>query len=240
MRNVFVEKLGGYGLLSAADRVVLEGICQNHRRFPARHDLIREGDEPGPVFVMMDGWGCRYKLLPDGSRQIVAFLMPGDFCDMHAGILREMDHSIATLTAAEVCMIPRERMEELSEQHPRIAQAFWWTQLVDEGVLRAWIVSMGRRDRIQRIAHLICELYLRMHSVGLAEDDRCQMPLTQIVLADALGLTPIHVNRVLRTLREENVMDFHSGALVVHDPERLARIAGFDDTYLHRRLRRAA
>lgn len=240
MRNLFVERLNGYGLLSDADRAVLESVCQNHRRFAARHDLIREGDEPGPVFVMMDGWGCRYKLLPDGSRQIVAFLMPGDFCDMHVGILREMDHSIATLTAAEVCTIPREKMEELSDRHPKIARAFWWAQLVDEGVLRAQIVSMGRRDSVQRVAHLICELYLRMHNVGLAENDRCRMPLTQLVLADALGLTPVHVNRVLRVLREGGVMDFHGGSLVVHDPMRLAKIAGFDDNYLHRRLRRAA
>lgn len=240
MRNLFVEKLSGYGLLSEADRALLDKICLNHRRYPARYDLIREGDEPGPVFVMMDGWGCRYKLLPDGGRQIVAFLMPGDFCDMHAGILREMDHSIATLTAAEVCTIPRERMEELSDKYPKIAQAFWWTQLVDEGVLRAQIVSMGRRDSIERVAHLICELYLRMRNVGLAKDDRCRMPLTQVVLADALCLTPIHVNRVLRKLREDGVMDFHGGALVVHDPVRLAKIAGFDENYLHRRLRRAA
>lgn len=240
MGNLFVEKLAGYGLLSGADRELLDTICQNSRRFPAHHDLIREGDEPGPVFVMVEGWACRYKLMPDGGRQILAFLMPGDFCDMHAGILREMDHSIGTLIPSLVCTISRDRMEELSEKTPQIARAFWWTQLVDEGVLRAWIVSMGRRDAIERIAHLICELYLRMRNIGLAEDDRCQMPLTQIVLADALGLTPIHVNRVLRKLREEGVMEFHGGALVVHDPVRLAKIAGFDENYLHRRLRRAA
>lgn len=238
MRNVFVDKLTGYGLLTPDDRAILDTLCQNSRRFPPRHDLIREGDEPGPVFVMINGWGCRYKLLPDGSRQILAFLMPGDFCDMHAGILREMDHSIATLTKAEVCTITRDRMEGLIEEHPRIAQAFWWTQLVDEGVLRAWIVSMGRRDSVQRLAHLICELYLRMRNIGLTDDNRCQMPLTQLVLADALGLTPIHVNRVLRKLREDNVMELHGGVLVLHDADHLARIAGFDDNYLHRRLRR--
>ena len=151
-----------------------------------------------------------------------------------------MDHSIATLTEARVCTIPRERMEGLAEKHPRIAQTFWWTQLVDEGVLRAWIVSMGRRNAIERISHLVCELYLRMRSVGIADGDRCRMPLTQTVLADALGLTPIHVNRVLRKLREAKVMELHGGELVVHDPARLASIAGFDDNYLHRRLSRAA
>lgn len=240
MRNFFMEKLGGYGLLNEADEAVLATLCQNNRSVMAHRDLIREGDKPGPVFVFMSGWGCRYKLVPDGKRQIVAFLMPGDFCDVHAEILHEMDHSIATLTPAQICTIPRERMEEISEKHPRIARAFWWTQLVNEGVLRAWIVSMGRRSAIQRISHLVCELYMRMHNIGLADEDRCKMPLTQIVLADALGLTPIHVNRVLRTLREDKVMEFHGGALIVHDPVRLARIAGFDENYLHRRLHRAA
>lgn len=240
MRNVFIEKLGGYGLLSPPDRELLAGMCQNARRFPSRHDLIREGDEPGPVFVMLEGWGCRYKLLPDGSRQIVAFLIPGDFCDMHAGILREMDHSIGTLTPASVATITRERMEEMTEQHPKIAQAFWWTQLVDEGVLRAWIVSMGRRNSTERVAHLICELYARVRNIGLATNHSCEMPLTQVVLADALGLTPIHVNRVMRMLREAGIMDLKGGILHVHQPDQLSRIGGFDETYLHRRLRRAA
>lgn len=240
MPNVFVEKLAGYGFLAPADREMLAAACQNVRTLPARHDLIREGDEPGPVFVMLAGWGCRYKLLRDGSRQILAFLLPGDFCDLHVGILREMDHSIATLTRAEVAIIPRERMEELGEARPMIMRAFWWAQLVDEGVLRAWIVSMGRRNSLERVAHLICELYLRMRNIGLAGNDRCEMPLTQVVLADALGLTPIHINRVLRKLREDGVMELGGGKLIISDPEKLARIAGFDDNYLHRRMRRAA
>lgn len=238
MANAFIDKLSGYGVLSGADRGLLGSALQGERSVPARHDLIREGDEPGPVFVMLEGWACRYKLLHDGSRQIVALLMPGDFCDAHVGILREMDHNIGTITAAVVATIKRERMEELFEGHPQIIRAFWWSQLVDEGVLRAWIVSMGRRSSIERVAHLTCELYLRMRNIGLASDDRCEMPLTQMVIADALGLTPVHVNRVLRKLREQNVMELNGKALVIHDAEQLARIAGFDDNYLHRRLRR--
>lgn len=240
MQDVFVERLSGYGPLTAADRAELTALCEHRRTHRPRYDLIREGDEPGPVFVMTSGWACRYKLLPDGSRQIVAFLMPGDFCDMHVGILREMDHSIATLTDAEVATISREKMEELVENNTRVMRAFWWAQLVDEGVMRAWIVSMGRRSSVERIAHLTCELYLRMRNVGLTTDHRGEMPLTQLVLADALGLTPIHVNRVLRDLRTEGIMELTGKMLIIHDPDRLSRIAGFDDNYLHRRLRRAA
>ncbi|MBA3896076.1 MAG: Crp/Fnr family transcriptional regulator [Sphingomonadaceae bacterium] len=240
MSNAFVDKIRSYVPLQADDAEVLEAACANVRAIPARYDLIREGDKPGPVFVMLDGWACRYKLLPEGGRQIVAFLMPGDFCDMHVAVLDEMDHSIATLTPARVAMIPREEMERLIEARPKLTHAFWRTQLVDESVLRAWIVSMGRRSAIERVAHLMCELFARARNIGLVENDRCDLPLTQIVIADALGLTPVHVNRVLRKLREAGAMDDETGKLVITNPAQLAFVAGFDDNYLHRRSRRVA
>ncbi|TPG14713.1 Crp/Fnr family transcriptional regulator [Sphingomonas koreensis] len=210
------------------------------RKIGARQDLIREGDRPGPVFVMLDGWACRYKLLPEGGRQIVAFLMPGDTCDMHVAVLAEMDHSIQTLTPARVATIARGDIHKLVTDHPQIAQALWSTQLVDESTLRAWIVSMGRRDSNARVAHLMCELYLRARNIGLVSGNNFEMPLSQVVLADALGLTPVHVNRVLRKLRLANVMEIRRGALNIIDPVGLATIAGFDENYLHRRLRQAA
>ena len=129
-------------------------------------------------------------------------MMPGDFCDLHIGELEVMDHSIGTLTACQIAAVPRERMEKLVVATPMLTQAFWRSQLVDESTLRAWIVNIGRRDSLQRVAHLMLQLYVRMRAIGLATDDTCRMPLTQTVLADALGLTPVHLNRVLRGLRE--------------------------------------
>lgn len=240
MADAFVNKLSGYAALGSAERDALAAACQSSRVYRSGHDLIREGDKPGPSFVMLEGWGCRYKILPEGTRQIMAFMMPGDWCDIHVGVLREMDHSISTLTKARVATIPRETMESLINLSPLVTRAFWWAQLVDEGVLRSWIVSMGRRDSLERVAHLMCELYVRMYNVGHATSDSCEMPLTQIVLADALGLTPVHVNRVLKKLREEQIMGLRGGRLIISDPRRLATIAGFDETYLHRRLRIAA
>jgi CRP-like cAMP-binding protein len=240
MSNAFVEKLRGHGALSPQDAALLEAACARQRDVPARHDLIREGDKPGPLFVILEGWACRYKTLPEGSRQITAFLMPGDFCDMHAGVLDEMDHSIATVTAARVAVVQRAELEELIDTRPAIMRAFWWAQLVDEGVLRAWIVSMGRRDSVQRVAHLMCELYVRACNIGLADTEEVELPLTQRVLGDALGLTPVHVNRVLRKLRLSGAMELESGILVISDVTKLAAIAGFDDNYLHRRTRRVA
>ena len=240
MPNAFIDKIRSYVPLTPDDVDLLTAACGNVRNVPARHDLIREGDKPGAVFVMLEGWACRYKILPEGGRQIVAFLIPGDFCDMHVAVLDEMDHSIATLTPARIALIPQADIEALIDTRPSITKAFWRTQLVDEGVLRAWIVSMGRRDALQRVAHLLCELYVRLRVIGHAKDGQCQIPLTQIVLADALGLTPVHVNRVLRRLREANAISTEGGKMVIANADQLANIAGFDDNYLHRKLRRVA
>ena len=240
MSNAFVEKIRSHVNLSDGDVNLLVSACSSVRSVPARHDLIREGDKPGPVFVMLEGWACRYKLLPEGGRQITAFLMPGDFCDMHVAVLDEMDHSLGTLTRARVASIPRAQMEELIETRPAITQAFWRTQLIDEGILRAWIVSMGRRTAMERVAHLMCELYVRAKNIGMITGDHCEMPLTQIVLSDALGLTPVHVNRVLRKLKESGIMEVGSGTLTISNIVKLAEVAGFAENYLHRRLKQAA
>jgi CRP-like cAMP-binding protein len=136
MPNPFIDKLSGHAPLSPADVKLLEEACGKPLEVPARHDLIREGDKPGSIFVILAGWACRYKMLPEGTRQITAFLMPGDCCDMHASVLEKMEHSIATLTPARVCRIPRARMEELILTRPALTRAFWWTQLVDVNLLR--------------------------------------------------------------------------------------------------------
>lgn len=239
MANAFVEKLRGYAPLAAADEELLEDACQPIRPFPAGHDLICDGDEPTAVFIVLEGWAFSYKMLPDGGRQIIAFMMPGDFCDMHVAVLAEMDHSIATLTKAKVAIIPRAKIEQLVDTRPSLHKAFWWTQLVDAGVLRATIVSLGRRHSIERVAHLLCELCLRMRNIGLVDEGPCVLPFTQIVLADAVGLTPVHTNRVVRKLRVVGALDMRPGSLIVTDLSRLAQIAGFDGTYLHRRLKRS-
>ena len=238
--NRFVAKLQRFAALPAEDVALLESFTATSRRIGARQDLIREGDRPGPMFVMLEGWACRYKVLPEGGRQIVAFLMPGDTCDMHVAVLAEMDHSIQTLTKSRVATIGRTDMQEAVFTRPEIARALWSTQMVDESVLRAWIISMGRRSSTARIAHLMCELYLRARNVGLVLGNSFEMPLSQVVLADALGLTPVHVNRLLRKLRLASVMEVRRGALTIIDPVGLADIAGFDENYLHRRLREAA
>lgn len=235
MANAFVEKLRGFAPLSETDVKLLEEASRHGQKYPAGHDLIREGDMPGVVFVVLTGWACRYKLLPGGTRQIISFLMPGDFCDMHVAVLTEMDHSIATLTEAVIVTLSAEQIGHMMEAGPNLSTAFWWTQLVDEGILRAMIVSMGRRTSLERVAHLLCELCLRMRNIGLMAGEHCEMPFSQIVLADAVGLTPVHVNRVVGKLRRAGALELTPATLIVADLRLLVRIAGFDDNYLHRR-----
>jgi CRP-like cAMP-binding protein len=236
MANRFIQKLQGFAELSEREIGALEQATSQAKSFSLRQHLIREGDSPGPVFVMIDGWAIRYKLLPAGTRQIMAFLMPGDACDLHIGMLAEMDHSIETITPASVVIISPGSMVELMD-NPGIARAMYISQLIDEGTLRAWIVSLGRRSSLERAAHLLLELYLRAIRVGLITGGEMELPLTQNVIADALGMTPVHMNRILQQLRRSGAIELRRGRLTIPDPAPLVGLSGFDDNYLHRRLR---
>jgi CRP-like cAMP-binding protein len=237
--NQFITKLGRLAALNDAAISALEHATANAAVVSARRDLIREGDQPGPLLVILDGWACRYKILPNGARQMLAFLMPGDSCDLHVDLLTEMDHGIQTITACTVAKIDRPTIETVFEQHPSVMKAMYLAQLIDEGTLRAWITSIGRRSSIERVAHLMCELYLRARNIGLGGDMHLVLPLSQIVLADALGMTPVHINRVLKQLRLAGAMTIVRGSLIIVSPQILVQIAGFDENYLHRRLQNA-
>jgi CRP-like cAMP-binding protein len=240
MVNPFSKKLSGLADLTAADVLALESATSRPRRYVARQDLIREGDETGPMFVMLEGWACRYKILPSGARQITAFLMPGDACDLHIKLLEQMDHSIQAITTAMVARVTRDEMQALMDKHPNVASAMYSAQLVDEGIMRAWIVSMGRRSSTERVAHLISELYLRARNIGITGDGEFALHLAQLILADALGMTAVHINRVFKELRMAGAMSLKRGTVTILDPGKLVQIAAFDENYLHRRLRTPA
>lgn len=237
MANRFVDKLRGFVDLADNEVRALERATSRPQAFGRRKDLIREGDQPGAVFVVLDGWSFRYKVLPSGSRQIMAFLLPGDACDLNIGMLAEMDHSIQTATDALISKISRETMDGLMAEHSGIARAMYVAQLIDEGTLRAWIVSLGRRNSVERVAHLLLELYVRGVRNGIASLNEIVLPLSQAVLADALGMTPVHINRVLQELRRSGAIELERSLLHIRDPVALTRISGFDDGYLHKRLR---
>ncbi len=237
--NQFIEKLLKLAPLSDGAAAALAAATDDPQNVDARRDLIREGDKPGPFLVVLDGWACRYKILPNGARQNLAFLMPGDCCDLHVDLLAEMDHGIQTITKCLVAKIERQTIDTILDQHPTIMKALYISQLIDEGTMRAWITSIGRRSSIERVAHLMCELYLRARSIGLGGDQKLVLPLSQIILADALGMPPVHINRVLKQLRIAGAMSITRGSLVIISPQILVQIAGFDENYLHRRLQNA-
>lgn len=232
MMNLLTRKLEAFGPLPDADKSLLDEVIQPAQPVGARVDLIREGDAPSHVNLILEGFACRYKTTPDGSRQIMAYLVPGDFCDLHVFILKAMDHTIATLSRCQVVKIPRAQILELMER-PAIARAFWWAALVDEATLREWLVNIGVRSAEQRVAHLLCELLLRLETVGLTNGDTYELPITQAELADTTGLTSVHVNRVLQRLRQDGLITLKSRNLMIMDVERLKAFSGFNPNYLH-------
>ena len=233
MPNPLVTKLERVVALSPSDREALNQICRDTRRIGARRPIIRQGQKPGHVHVMLEGWAARYETLGNGSHQITAFLLPGDHCDQHVTILPAMDHDIVTLTSALVAYLPNGQLEELGHTRPDIARALWWSTLADEAVLRAWIVNIGRRPALQRVAHLICELHARLDNIGLTRGGAFEFPLTQEQLGDALGLTPVHVNRMIQRLRREGLIELAARILSIPDVESLRAMAGFTPGYLH-------
>lgn len=223
--------MDGYVPLGAEDKRLLNSVIRDARSVPAGTDLAREGDKPTSVHLIMDGFACRYKFTAEGNRQIMAYLLPGDFCDLHVFVLKQMDHSIATLSDCTAVDIPREKILELL-QRPKLSLALWCAALVDAAVLREWLVNIGQRRAGQRLAHVLCELLLRLRIVGLA-DRSYELPLSQKDLADTIGVSNVHLNRVLQDLRRENLISWKNEVLVIKDIDRLMEFSGFNPNYLH-------
>ncbi len=232
MVNLLTRKLELFGSLPEHDRRLLDEVVERTRILGPHEDIIREGEAPKDVHLVLKGFACRYKLLPDGGRQIFAYLIPGDFCDLNGFILKAMDHTIATLSQCTVVDIPRDRVLDMARR-PDIGRALWWATLVDEAILREWIVNLGQRDAEHRTAHLFSELHLRLTSVGLVDDGAFDLPITQTELGDTVGLSAVHVNRCLQKLRASGLIMLKHGRLVIPDVGLLRAMCDFNPNYLH-------
>lgn len=199
----------------------------------ARGDVAREGQNPEVVRLMVSGWASRYKDLPDGRRQIVGFFIPGDFCDLNVYILQQMDHSIGAITPVSYLAIPPEVLNQLTHDRPRVGQALLWHELVSTSIAREWLVNIGRRSALERIAHLCIEIFLRMRAIDQTVADSCDFPITQNDLGEAVGLTLVHVNRTLQEMRREGLIELANRQLKILDIDRLRQIAMFNPNYLH-------
>jgi len=226
-------KLEAFTRLSQDDRDALEAVSRNVKWIDARRALVREGDPPKQVHVMLEGWAGRYKSLPDGKRQMVCLFVPGDFCDLNVYILKRMDHSIGAITRLKVAVITPDAMDRLTSEHPRVTQALLWHELVAAATHREWLLNIGQRTADARIAHLMLEIYFRLRTIGAVRNGTCDFPLTQTDLAEATGLTSIHVNRMLQVLRRDELIELERRQLHIPDVERLMEVAMFNPDYLH-------
>lgn len=233
-------RLGEYIALSDGALAVLEAFsARPSRKIVEKHDLIRQGETPHVVYLMKRGWACRYKLLGDGRRQIVDFLIPGDLCELNIYILSQIDYSIGAITPIEVVEIDREDFEAAIEAWPEILKALWWHELVNKSCHREWIVNLGVRTATERVAHLLCEMFLRLESIGATTGYSCELPLIQSDIGDACGLTSVHINRTLQRLRQAGLIILRNRMLTIPDIDALKAAAVFNPDYLHlRRLTR--
>jgi CRP-like cAMP-binding protein len=195
--------------------------------------IVREGERPTQSCLLLSGFAYRHKVTADGARQIVSVHIPGDFLDLEGALLNVADHNVQALTRCEVAFIGREAVRALVLAHPRIGMAMWVDTLIDSAVFREWVVNVGRRDARARISHLLCEFARRLEVAGLAGEYRYELPMTQEQLADATGLTPVHVNRILQSLASDGLIERKKRFIGIPDWEKLRRTAGFSETYLH-------
>lgn len=236
-KNPFLRKIESIALfeLSDAERAALRGLPMQIAQFEPYQDIVREGDRPSRSFAVLDGIACTYKSTHAGKRQVLSYHVAGDVPDFQSLFLEVLDISIATVNACRIGFVQHEAARGLLRAHPRLNAVFWRATLIDAAIVREWMLNTGRREAYARMAHLFCELVTRLAAVDLAPDLSCDLPMTQPELADALGITPVHVNRTMRELKASGLISLRSRRLTVHDWAGLTAAAGFDPTYLHLR-----
>ncbi|HEY7384918.1 MAG TPA: Crp/Fnr family transcriptional regulator [Beijerinckiaceae bacterium] len=231
--DVLIRKLRSISALSDDEMQVLRSLPLTVAQVDADQDIVREGDQPSQSCILLEGFVCRYKLTEDGRRQIFSFHTPGDIPDLQSLHLAVMDHNVKTLVRCKVAFVPHEALTELTRRCPRIGDVLWRDTLIDAAIFREWMVGIGRRSAVTRIAHLLCEVYLRLRAVGLTNGQECEFPITQTEIGDALGLSTVHVNRSLQELRASGLIELRRGALGILDWQALCKAGEFDQVYLH-------
>lgn len=229
----FIGKLERLAPVGDAGRRALIELPKRLEVAPAGQLLVREGDVPTDCCVLLEGYACRHKSTRNGARQIVSFHMAGDILDLQHLKLPRADHSVEAITTVEVGWIPMYAMSQLLRDQPAVADAFWRDALIDASIFREWVLNVGRRDARSRIAHLLCEFAARRQATGMGSPESFDLPMSQQMIADATGMTSVHVNRTLRTLCEDGALARDGRKIRISDWSQLQRIADFDQAYLH-------
>jgi CRP-like cAMP-binding protein len=228
-----IRKLESIAPVTDNEKQAIVGLPMVLRDLQADQDIVREQDPASQCCLILDGFACRYKILPSGKRQIFSFHIPGDIPDLQTLHLQVMDHNLGTLVPSKVAFISHETVRAFLRAHLRIADVFWRDTLIEAAIYREWMAGIGRREAYARIAHLLCELFVRLRAVGLTHGDAYEMPITQTELADSLGLSTVHVNRTLQQLRGSGIISTSRGKVVIRNWNKLQEAGEFDPTYLH-------
>jgi CRP-like cAMP-binding protein len=224
--------LGSHDAVTPEEKSALQAIITETATYGTGEDIVAQGSRPSYSTLMLEGISARYKILEDGSRQITALHIAGDFVDLHAFMLKTMDHGVLAMSPCRVAFARHKDLKTVTETMPHLTRLLWLDTLVDGAVHREWIVAMGRRSRKSHLAHLLCELYVRMKTVGLAENSSFRLTLSQAEMADVLGLSLVHLNKTLQLLRREGAVRWENRMVEILNWSRLVEIAEFDDTYL--------
>ena len=226
--DFLARKLTCFVKLSPAELAGLTELQSTPIQVKRGTELLRQGDPKQSAYILHSGWGCSFKILRDGARQIITFPVPGDMIGVRSILLKTSDHAFSAITDAQVSRISLERLDALIDEFPRVSTAMMWATSRDEAVTVEHLASIGRRTAIERTAHFFLELRDRLRLVGLANMTEFDCPLSQYVISDALGLSAIHVNRVLRQLRELDFLDFQDHKVTLRNAAGLAELAGYD------------
>lgn len=219
--------------LSDDDKRALAALPWSSKTVARDAYLVREGEPTATCTLLISGFAFRQKLVTNGARQIISFHIPGEFLDIQNSLLEVADHNVQTLTRSTVAAVHKNALSELMTERPNIRRAIWLDSLIDSSVFREWVVNVGRRDARARIAHLLCELALRLKASGVSDGDMYDFPITQEQIGDATGPTAVHTNRTLQSLRKEGLISLSSNRLAILEWDQLAEIGDFNERYLH-------
>jgi CRP-like cAMP-binding protein len=228
-----IRKLESIAPVAPEEKAAILRLPLRLKTVAADQDIVSEGDTPSECCLLVEGFACRYNVTAEGKRQILSFHISGDIPDLQSLHLSVMDHSLGTLIPCKLAFIQHDDLRTLMHDHPRLGDLFWRDTLIDAAVFRQWVVNVGRRQAPARMAHVLCELLVRLRAVELVEDHIFDLPVTQAELGDALGISNVHVNRVLQDLRGAGLISLRGKTLKVLDWEGLKTVGEFDPTYLH-------
>lgn len=228
-----IRKLERLGSLTDADRAAIVSLPHTLARGRASHFLVRERERVSHCAILVTGYACRHKTTSDGGRQIVSFHLPGDILDLQHLLFATADHNVQTITEATWALVPLDALREVMRASSNIAEALWRDTLIDASIFREWVLNVGRRDAKSRVAHMLCEFAMRRETAGLGTPERFELPMSQEQIADATGLTPVHVNRMLHALSDDGIIARDKRRVDILDWKRMRRVADFDPMYLH-------